>query len=172
LHDIKGRKFIKTDLNLIIEDVKIELSETIEAKGAKVINKKLCDINIIPYQFRQVMINLISNALKFSRPEVTPTIIIKSNLVKYNKSKMLGLEPEKQYCHIVIEDNGIGFEEKYNEKIFEVFQKLHNKDEYPGTGIGLAIVKKIIENHNGSISAKSVFGKGTTFEIYIPAALK
>jgi two-component system CheB/CheR fusion protein len=118
------------------------------------------------------MINLISNALKFSRPEVTPTIIIKSNLVKYNKSKMPGLEPEKQYCHIVIEDNGIGFEEKYNEKIFEVFQRLHNKDEYPGTGIGLAIVKKIIENHNGSISAKSVFGKGTTFEMYIPAALK
>jgi two-component system CheB/CheR fusion protein len=172
LHDIKGRKFIKTDLNKIIEDVKIELHETIVAKGAKVINKKLCDINIIPYQFRQVMINLISNALKFSRPEVTPTIIIKSNLVKYNKSKMPGLEPEKQYCHIVIEDNGIGFEEKYNEKIFEVFQKLHNKDEYPGTGIGLAIVKKIIENHNGSISAKSVFGKGTTFEMYIPAALK
>ena len=172
LHDIKGRKFIKTDLNQIIEDVKIELHETIVAKGAKVINKKLCDINIIPYQFRQVMINLISNALKFSRPEVTPTIIIKSNLVKYNKSKMPGLEPEKQYCHIVIEDNGIGFEEKYNEKIFEVFQRLHNKDEYPGTGIGLAIVKKIIENHNGSISAKSVFGKGTTFEMYIPAALK
>ncbi len=172
LHDIKGRKFIKTDLNQIIEDVKIELHETIVAKGAKVINKKLCDINIIPYQFRQVMINLISNALKFSRPEVTPTIIIKSNLVKYNKSKMPGLEPEKQYCHIIIEDNGIGFEEKYNEKIFEVFQKLHNKDEYPGTGIGLAIVKKIIENHNGSISAKSVFGKGTTFEMYIPAAIK
>lgn len=168
LHDIKGRKFVKTDINLIIEEVKNELSELIEAKQATVIASELCDINIIPTQFRQVMLNLIGNAIKFSSPGKPPVITIKSGNVTYNKKKMDTLPPLKEYCHIVIADNGIGFEEQYKEKIFEVFQRLHDKEDYPGTGIGLAIVKKIVENHNGIITAKSKLGKGATFEIYIP----
>ena len=79
------------------------------------------------------------------------------------------LSPQKEYCHITITDNGIGFEKEFSEKIFEVFQKLHGKEEYAGTGIGLAIVKKIVENHNGIITATSELKKGTTFDIYIPA---
>ena len=81
---------------------------------------------------------------------------------------MEGLLPNKKYCHIMVSDNGIGFEEKFNDKIFEVFQKLHGKDEYPGTGIGLATVKKIVEHHNGIIHVKSELNKGSTFNIYIP----
>jgi signal transduction histidine kinase len=73
------------------------------------------------------------------------------------------------YCHISISDNGIGFEQQYSEKIFEVFQRLHGRSEYQGTGIGLAIVKKIVENHNGIITAKGEQDKGATFDIYIPA---
>ena len=75
----------------------------------------------------------------------------------------------KDYCHITITDNGIGFEKEFSEKIFEVFQRLHNKDKYTGTGIGLAIVKKIVNNHNGTITVSSKLNKGTSFDIYIPA---
>jgi light-regulated signal transduction histidine kinase (bacteriophytochrome) len=80
------------------------------------------------------------------------------------------LQPEKQYCHIVVKDNGIGFNPEYSERIFDVFQKLHSKEEYIGTGIGLAIVKKIIDNHNGIITATGELMKGATFNIYIPAS--
>jgi signal transduction histidine kinase len=85
------------------------------------------------------------------------------------KSNNTKLEPEKEYCHIRITDNGIGFEQQYSEKIFEVFQRLHGKEKYSGTGIGLSIVKKIVDNHNGIITAKSELGKGATFDIYIPS---
>jgi signal transduction histidine kinase len=74
----------------------------------------------------------------------------------------------KSYCHISVTDNGIGFEPEYKDRIFEVFQKLHNREEYEGTGIGLAIVKKIVENHNGIVTATSQLNKGATFDIYIP----
>ncbi len=169
VHDINGRKLIKTDLNVIIEEVKNQLSEVIKEKNATVIAEPLCDINIIPYQFRQVMLNLISNALKFAKPGTPPVVTIKSSNIKYSKIKNAGLPRLREYCHIIVADNGIGFEEEYNEKIFEIFQRLNGKDEYPGTGIGLAIVKKIIENHQGIITAKSELGKGAMFEIYIPA---
>ena len=76
----------------------------------------------------------------------------------------------RMYHHITVSDNGIGFEPQYNEKIFEVFQRLHDRDEYPGTGIGLAIVKKIVENHDGFITANGELNKGATFDIYIPVS--
>ena len=115
------------------------------------------------------MLNLISNAIKFTKPGIAPVITIKSEKVKYNKINNVTLPRLKEYCHITIADNGIGFDEKYNEKIFEIFQRLHEKEDYPGTGIGLAIVKKIVENHHGFIIAKGKQGKGSTFDIYIPA---
>ena len=169
LHDIKGRKLVNTDLNLIVEDVKTQLSEVIKEKNASMHTGRLCAVNIIPYQFKQVLLNLISNALKFSKSGTSPIISIESQVVKFNKIKHMGLPQHKEYCHIKVKDNGIGFEEEYREKIFEIFQRLHDKEDYPGTGIGLAIVKKIVENHHGVITAKSELGKGTTFEIYIPA---
>jgi len=168
LNNVQGRKLVKTDLNVIIEEVKTLLSVIITETKATIIVKPLCDVNIIPYQFRQVMLNLISNALKFTKPGIAPVITIKSQQVKSSKINIEGLPALKEYCKITVADNGIGFEEVYNEKIFEIFQRLHDKDDYPGTGIGLAIVKKIVENHNGAIRAKGKQGKGTTFEIYIP----
>jgi two-component system CheB/CheR fusion protein len=163
------RKFETTDPNILIEDVKKELKEVIAEKHATIEVKEIGKIKVIPFQFRQLMQNLIGNALKFSNPDTPPNITIKSARVNYNKINIENLPPLKEYCHISIIDNGIGFEKEFSEKIFEVFQKLHGKDEYPGTGIGLAIVKKIVENHHGIITASSELGKGATFDIYIPA---
>ena len=162
-------KFEKTDLNIIIEEVKTELKDTIQEKHATIEATELCPANIIPFQFRQLMYNLISNALKFSNPDMPSHIIIKSRIAKGGKLNNEALSPEKDYCHILIKDNGIGFEPHFSERIFEVFQKLHNKEVYGGTGIGLAIVKKIVENHNGIIIATGELKKGATFDIYFPA---
>ena len=164
------RKFEITDLNTIIVSVKADFKEIIDEKHATITATNLCKANIITFQFRQLMQNLISNALKFSIPNVPPRITIKSSIVKGNTKKHPHLSPKKNYCHISFTDNGIGFEEEFNEKVFEVFQKLHGKEEYSGTGIGLAIVKKIVENHHGVITVKSKLNEGTTFDIYLPAS--
>jgi signal transduction histidine kinase len=168
--------FEKTDLNIIIEEVKNELRDTINEKQATIEIKELCPVNIIAFQFRQLMNNLISNALKFSNPAIPSHIIIcsrtekGSNLNNQNTALPAGvLSAEKNYCHIAVSDNGIGFEPHFSERIFGVFQKLHSKEVYAGTGIGLAIVKKIVENHKGLITATSELNKGATFDIYIPA---
>lgn len=166
--NIAERKFEKTDLNVIMEEVKAELKENIEEKHAIIEATEICEMNVIPFQFRQIMHNLIHNALKFSSPERPPHILIKSRIVKGNRSNNGKLLADKSYCHISVTDNGIGFEPQYKDRIFEVFQKLHSKEEYEGTGIGLAIVKKIVENHNGIITATSELNKGATFDIYMP----
>ena len=166
------RKFENIHLKTIIEDLKLEFKDSIAQKGATIIVKEQCEVKTIPFQFRQLMHNLISNALKFSNPNKAPRITISCKNVKYTTLNMAHLPPQKEYCHIKITDNGIGFEREYSEKIFEVFQRLHGKEEYAGTGIGLAIVKKIVENHNGMITAKSDLNKGATFDIYIPASQK
>lgn len=159
------RKFETVDLNKVIEEVKEDLREEIIDKHATLEARELCDAKIIPFQFRQLMHNLIGNALKFSNPKIAPHITIKSEHILKGTSTVLGGQPA---CHITIIDNGIGFEQQYSQKIFEVFQRLHGKNEYDGTGIGLAIVKKIIENHHGQITATSEPGKGARFDIYIP----
>ena len=115
------------------------------------------------------MYNLISNALKFSRTDVPSHIIIHSRVVDGGGLNNEKLSAKKNYCHITVQDNGVGFEPHFSERIFEVFQKLHSKEVYSGTGIGLAIVKKIVENHKGIIVATSELNKGATFDIYIPA---
>jgi signal transduction histidine kinase len=91
-------------------------------------------------------------------------------MVKGSKLKEKNLIPENTYCHIMVADNGIGFDPQYKDRIFEVFQRLHGKQEYAGTGIGLAIVKKVVENHNGIITVTSKLNKGTTFHIYLPVS--
>ncbi|HTE29198.1 MAG TPA: ATP-binding protein [Chryseolinea sp.] len=163
------RKFEKIDLHIVIEAVRNELKETIESKKAIFEAFNLSTVNIIHFQFRQLMYNLISNALKFSRADVQSHIMISSRVVKGHIVDTEKLSPEKEYSHITVRDNGIGFEPHFSQRIFEVFQKLHGKQEYPGTGIGLAIVKKIVENHNGIITASSELGQGACFDIYIPA---
>ena len=169
-------KFERTDINIIFNQVKDDLKEAIQETGAVIEAQELCEINIIPFQLRQLLNNLIGNALKFSREGVNPHIVIKNetakgnkfndHLLKDNKEKLL---PNAYYCHISISDNGIGFEQQYNERIFEVFQRLHAQEQYRGTGIGLAICKKIVENHNGIITATGKVNEGATFDIYLPA---
>jgi signal transduction histidine kinase len=167
--NVTERKFEHTDLSKIIKDVQAELQETITQKHAIIEVTALCRADIIVFQFRQLMYNLIGNALKFSKPGHPPHIIITSRIVEGSKSNNENLLPEKNYCHITITDNGIGFEPQFKDKIFEVFQRLHGQEEYQGTGIGLAIVKKIVENHHGIITASSQLNEGATFDIYIPA---
>ncbi|MDB5226554.1 MAG: response regulator receiver sensor signal transduction histidine kinase [Bacteroidota bacterium] len=167
--NIDKRKFEYTDLHEVIEDAKIELKEIIDEKNAVIESNDLGSAHIIPFQFRQLIINLFSNSLKFANPEVPSHIIVKSKNIKGSTIKNEKLSPEKDYCQITFKDNGIGFESHFSERIFEVFQKLHSKDEYPGTGIGLAIVKKIVDNHNGIIVATGELKKGATFDIFIPS---
>ncbi len=164
---IGDRKFENTDLSIIVEQVKAEFKDTIDEKHATIEMGKMCNADIIQFQFRQLMHNLIGNALKFSNPDIPPHIKIQCKYVTSSKANNPTLTPEKKYCHITITDNGIGFEPQYKERIFEVFQRLHDK-QIPGTGIGLAIVKKIVENHNGFITATSQLNSGATFDIYIP----
>ncbi len=162
------RKYETIDPNKIINDILTELSETIEEKNAVVVTDELCEVIFIPFQFRQLMQNLISNAIKFSKPDRPPRVIIRSVTAKGSELNQESLLPNREYCHISVADNGIGFEKHFSDKVFNVFQRLHSKSEYPGTGIGLAIVKKIVENHNGIITVDSEVDKGTTFNIYIP----
>ena len=162
------RKFEKSDLKLIIDDVVTELKEVTDEKQATIELSGMCTANIIPFQFRQLMYNLLSNALKFSREGVKPHIRITGKVLMGADLAAAGLVAEKEYCHLTVSDNGIGFNPEYNERIFEVFQKLHAREEYIGTGIGLAIVKKIVDNHGGVINATGEQMKGAEFNIYIP----
>ncbi len=163
------RKFEKADLSAIVEEIKDDLKEELQQKHATIENNEMCEAKIIPFQFRQLLLNLINNSLKFSNPKKNPHIEIKSEIaegIKFNNKK---LAKDVKYCHIRFSDNGIGFEQQYSEKIFELFQRLNGKSEYAGTGIGLSIVKRIVENHNGVITASGELDKGATFDIYIPA---
>ncbi|HEY4656673.1 MAG TPA: CheR family methyltransferase [Cyclobacteriaceae bacterium] len=173
------RILVKKGLNKIVEAVKNDLSETMDEKMAVIETKGiLCEAKVIPFQFHQMMYNLIGNALKFSDPGRPPHIVIKSEIAEAHdlekenpalRAEKAGkLLPGKEYCHISISDNGIGFDSIYRDKIFEIFQRLYNGESYQGTGIGLAIVKKIVENHNGVITAAGELDKGATFDIYIP----
>jgi len=163
------RKFEKTDLKTIIDEVKKDYEETILEKKATIEIANLCEVNVIRFQFRQVFDNLISNSLKFSIPATAPYITFRSEIVQGDKLNNEKLSPKIDYCHIIYTDNGFGFDPQYNERVFEVFQRLHSQEEYIGTGMGLAICKRIIENHNGIITASGILNKGVQFDIYIPA---
>lgn len=162
------RKFEKVYLNSLIDEVKEDLKEELQQKNVRIELDEMFEMNIIPFQFRQLLFNLINNSLKFHNPTEHPHIKIKAGIVEGPKLNIQKLAKELTYYHISVSDNGIGFEQQYSEKIFEVFQRLHGKKEYNGTGIGLSIVKRIVENHNGIITAKGELNKGATFDIYIP----
>ena len=163
------KKFEKKDLNKIIGELKTSLKEELEQQNVIIETNELCEVNIIPFQFRQLLQNLIGNSLKFSNPEKPLHIMIKGRSIFGSKSNAIGLTPGKHYSQITISDNGIGFDPKHKDQIFEIFKRLNKKEQYEGTGMGLTIVKKIVENHNGIINATSELNKGATFDIYIPS---
>jgi signal transduction histidine kinase len=157
--------FVKSNLNAIIHEIIADLEVAINERKAKIIVEDLPELYVNPGQISQLFQNLISNALKFSRKNITPEIYITSEIS--NKAGELPANG-KQYCNISISDNGIGFEEVYMEQIFTLFKRLNDSSEYEGTGIGLAICKKIVEQHKGFINAKSSLNKGSTFIISLP----
>ena len=161
------KEFHLTDLNYILENAKQELAQHIDDKKAKLFSDKLPVLNVIGFQIQQLFINLIDNSLKYNRSGVNP--VIKIEYEKINDLKHPSLISNKKKFHkISVIDNGLGFEQKYAENIFNLFNRLHDKSEYPGSGIGLSICKKIVENHNGFILAQGFPDIGSTFSIYLP----
>ncbi|SHG31034.1 PAS domain S-box-containing protein [Flavobacterium micromati] len=160
--------FEKATLSVIVEEVKEDLEQDLLDKNIAITIINDCAVEVIPFQFRQMLFNLISNSLKFTRENNIPVITIECFSATGSELKNSKLNQDIKYCHIKFRDNGIGFEPEYSEKIFEVFQRLHGKEKYAGTGIGLAIVRKIVDNHNGFITASGVLNEGATFDIYVP----
>ncbi len=157
----------KTDLNKIIQQVERDFELLIRQKGAIISTGRLPEIQGQALQLHQLFSNLFSNALKFSTAQ--PVINISARPLSPEEVAMHPtLKPEYDYTSITFADNGIGFEQQYSEKIFTLFQQLNGRDTYGGTGIGLALCKKVVERHHGLIHASSQPGKGTTFEIYLP----
>ena len=165
----KAQPFTAVNLNSIVREVLSDLEIKIKEANAQIHVDNLLAIEADPVQMRQLFQNLIGNALKFSKPGVSPVVEIRSAL-KSSQGKDADEESLMNECVRVIKvvDNGIGFEEKYKEQIFHVFQRLHGRNEYAGTGIGLAVCRKLVTRHGGSIEAKSTPGKGSTFMITLP----
>ncbi|NUQ63419.1 MAG: PAS domain S-box protein [Pirellulales bacterium] len=164
----KGHEFVRVDLAQIAAEVVSDLEVQIEASDALVEIGKLPSIQADPVQMRQLFQNLIGNALKFRRPEEPPVIRVHGRFITPREQRSQGSAADEK-CRIVVEDNGIGFEDEYAERIFGVFQRLHPRDVYEGTGIGLAICRKIVERHGGTISAQSKPGEGSSFVVVLPA---
>lgn len=159
----KPPAFNTINLKELIQQVQSDLEATIIEKKAKFSIGELPEVKGDPVQLRQLFQNLLSNSLKYGKEDVPPVVFIHSTIVKKEINGLLN-----SFYEIEIADNGIGFEQQHAERIFKVFQRLHGRSEYPGTGIGLAIVQKVIENHNGSITAESEPEKGATFKLYLP----
>lgn len=161
---------LPTDLNGIIDEVIYNLNDIIEEKKAMIEKADLPKLNVVQVQFYQLFSNIISNALKYSRPHIVPLIKISANIIAADEIKTGTTDKKGKYWKITIADNGIGFDQQYEFKIFELFQRLHGRNEYEGTGIGLAICNKIVHNHNGFIMAAGHPGVGAEFTIYLPIA--
>jgi PAS domain S-box-containing protein len=162
-------KYETVDLNVLVKEVMNELEVKIDEKNATIENFVLPTVSVIRFQFHQLFLNLLSNALKFSRVDVDPCIVIKCNCI--GAGSVPGVQADNQhksFYHISVADNGVGFDKEHAEKVFEMFKRLHSRSQYEGTGIGLAICKKIVENHEGIIIADSTIGKGATFHVYLP----
>jgi light-regulated signal transduction histidine kinase (bacteriophytochrome) len=165
--------FFKRNLNELVNDALQQHKERIEGTMAVIEIGKLPEIQVIPHQFIQLIENMISNALKYSKA----TIILHIKITAEEITPSLVKEPlfteavaGNSYWKIDIADNGIGFDMKYKDKIFELFQRLHGKHEYEGSGMGLAICKKVMQNHHGFIHVESIVGEGSAFSILLPSS--
>lgn len=153
-------EFYDLDLNEVIGNVRSRIHELLHEKNAKVHADVLPEVYGIRFQLEQLFENIIQNSLKYSKPGIPPVIQISVEHTTINQVVFVRLN---------IQDNGIGFEQAYGEQIFELFKRLHNRNEYPGSGIGLAICKRIVQNHKGMIEAMGIPGEGATISIYLPA---
>ncbi len=160
--------FEEADLNTVLEEVKANFQEVIEEKNARVECGDLPTLPVIRFQLHQLFTNVLANALKFSRIDVPVSIKISATHVEVDQVYSIEDLRPGDYWQISFADNGIGFEQQYENRIFELFQRLHGKNEYIGTGIGLAICKKIVHNHNGFMTATGEPGIGSVFNIYLP----
>lgn len=162
---VESSSLVHSDMNELLKDVLTNMEEHITEKNARLIIEDLPSLYVNPGLIRPLFSNLLSNALKYSKPDVSPVISIRAQT---NIEEESGSAPSARYCRIFIEDNGIGFEQQYSEQIFGMFKRLHDKNKYEGTGIGLAICKKIVEEHNGFISVISKVNEGSTFIVSLP----
>jgi Bacteriophytochrome (light-regulated signal transduction histidine kinase) len=169
-HSASSEDFVKVDLNELVKEAMIELEIEIEKTGAQVNVEQLPVIYAIPSLMRQLFYNLINNAIKFRKKDLVPVVHIASE--KINPSELNHLPgkhlDDATYYKISVSDNGIGFDIKYSEDIFVVFKRLHSYHEFEGTGVGLSICKKIVDKHNGFITAHSKINEGALFEIGLP----
>ncbi len=160
-------QFIFSSLNEIVAETLTDLELVITDTNAEITLNPLPAAEVIPGELRQLFFNIIGNAIKFSKKAVRPQISITGETTD-QKSFSAPAAEEGQFVRIKVSDNGIGFDEMYLDKIFSIFQRLNGREEYAGTGIGLAIVKKIVEKHSGLITAQSTVGVGTTFILVLP----
>jgi hypothetical protein len=162
-------KFDKVDMNAVMQNILSDYELLIEQKEATVIAGTLPVVEAIPVQVNQLLSNLFANALKFNSPIRKPVIEIKaSQLGQEETAEYKELNADKLHYKIEFKDNGIGFDQEYAEQIFTIFQRLHGRMEYEGTGIGLAMCKKIVQNHHGVIYAISKRDEGAMFTIILP----
>lgn len=161
-----AQPFKKADMNEVVRDVLSDLELLIEESKAQITVEELPTIDADRTQMRQLMQNLMSNALKFRNAEAIPIVKVSSRRFKERRSTRSA--PVGEICQFIVEDNGIGFEEEYAERIFGAFQRLHGRSQYDGSGIGLTVCRKIVERHSGSITAKSKLGEGSTFTVTLP----
>ncbi len=163
----KGQKLEKVDLAQVAAEVVSDLELQIKQAGGRVEVGKLPTVQADPLQMHQLFQNLVANGLKFHRVDEPPVVKVSGRYVHGRENRKSSRAADEQ-CRIVFEDNGIGFDEKYCARIFGIFQRLHPRDVYEGTGIGLAICRRIVEQHGGSISVTSTPGKGSAFEVLLP----
>ena len=161
--------FAPVNINFIIHQVKADLELPLEETGATIVCEALPTIMASMIQIKQLFENLINNAVKFRKADIPPVINISAKELLDDDKIIYSLQADVAYIKIEVTDNGIGFENEYASKIFQIFQRLHGKSEYPGSGIGLAICKKIVEHHKGVMYAKGTPGEGARFVIILPA---
>lgn len=160
---------VEVDLNKLIKEIEVDYELQIDKIGAVIEYKNLPKINAVPSQMLQLFSNLMSNSLKYVNENVIPHIIITATILPVSEVKLKGLIDDKKYYSIEFSDNGIGFDDHQKDRIFKIFQRLHGKTEFEGTGIGLALCRKIVYNHNGDISARPGKNRGAVFTIILPA---
>jgi signal transduction histidine kinase len=164
----QAKPFVRVDLALVAQEVVSDLETRIESAGGRVDIGELPNIDGDPLQMHQLLQNLIGNGLKFHRQDAPPVVTVRSRTARPADGAVRQRFPSGLACEITVQDNGIGFEEQYLDRIFAPFQRLHGRVEYEGTGMGLAICRKIVERHGGTITARSAPGRGATFIVTVP----